>query len=97
MAGRLTVHRASTAAAAEGDHQGTLVGHGDGIALATAHGRLVLDEVQLAGRRQLPGGEFLRGQRELLGTRVGATPRAAAAAKSAGAETGTADPVAAKR
>ena len=96
-AGRLTVHRASTAGAAEGDEPGTLVGHGDGLALATTDGRLVLDEVKLAGRRQLPGEEFLRGQRELVGTRVGAAARAAAAAaRPAAAKVASGDPVGAK-
>jgi len=95
-AGRLTVQRASAAAAAEGDEPGTLVAHGDGFALATADGRLVLDEVQLAGRRQLSGEEFLRGQRELLGTRVGATVRAAAPVKSGGVNAASGDPVGAK-
>jgi methionyl-tRNA formyltransferase len=71
-AGRLTVHRASVAPSEAGDEAGALVAHEDGLALATAEGRLVLDEVQLAGRRQLSGSEFLRGQRELLGTQVGA-------------------------
>ena len=70
-AGRLTVHRASVAPSASGDQTGTLVAEGDGLALATTDGRLVLDEVQLPGRRQLPGAELLRGQRELIGTRVG--------------------------
>ena len=79
-AGRLTVLRASTAPAEAGDQAGALVAHGAGLALATADGRLVLDEVQLAGRRQLPGDEFLRGHRELLGTKVGkaAPPKPAA-------------------
>jgi methionyl-tRNA formyltransferase len=96
-AGRLTVQRASTAAAGEGDEPGTLVGHGDGLALATTDGRLVLDEVQLAGRRQLPGEEFLRGHRELLGTRVGSAARAAAAAaRPAAAKVASGDPVGAK-
>ena len=80
-AGRLTVHRASLAPAAAGDEAGTLVGHGEGLALATSDGRLVLDEVQLAGRRQLSGAEFLRGQRELVGTEVGT--KAAKAAQAA--------------
>jgi methionyl-tRNA formyltransferase len=87
--GQLTVHRASIAPAEPGDEPGTLVGHGDGLALATADGRLVLDELQLAGRRAMPGAEFLRGQRELLGTRIGsAAPgsRAAAAAEPEVAE-----------
>jgi methionyl-tRNA formyltransferase len=76
-AGRLTVHRASVAPAEAGDEAGLLVAHGDGLALTTSDGRLVLDEVQLAGRRQLTGEEFLRGQRELLGSRVGAKAAAA--------------------
>jgi methionyl-tRNA formyltransferase len=70
-AGRLAVRRASVASASPGDKAGTLVAHGNGLALATVDGRLVLDEVQLPGRRQLPGAEFLRGQPELLGTKVG--------------------------
>ena len=91
-AGRLTVHRASAAPTEAGDELGTLVGDGDGLALATADGRLVLDEVQLAGRRQLSGGEFLRGQRELLGTKVGK----AASPKTAPAKAVTGEPVGAK-
>ncbi len=71
-AGRLTIQRASVAPGEPGDEAGTLVAHGNGIALATSDGRLVLDEVQLAGRRAMSGEEFLRGQRELLGTKVGA-------------------------
>lgn len=70
-AGRLTVHRASVAPSEPGDEPGVLVANGDRLALATAAGRLVLDEVQLPGRRQLGGPEFLRGQRELLGTQIG--------------------------
>jgi methionyl-tRNA formyltransferase len=85
-AGRLTVHRASTAPGRDGDDPGTLLAHDEGLALATADGRLVLDEVQLAGRRQLPGGEFLRGQRELLGTKAGA-----GAAKRAARDAATGD------
>jgi methionyl-tRNA formyltransferase len=82
-AGRLTVQRASVAPGAPGDEAGLLVADGDGLALATSDGRLVLEEVQLAGRRQLSGAEFLRGQRELIGTAVGR--KAAAAAAAAGA------------
>jgi methionyl-tRNA formyltransferase len=86
IAGRLTVHRASVAPAATGDTAGTLVGEGDGLALATGDGRLVLDEVQLAGRRQLPGVEFLRGHPDLIGTLVGASSPAAPLVVSSGAE-----------
>jgi methionyl-tRNA formyltransferase len=82
-AGRLTVHRASVAGAEPGDEPGTLVAAGDGIALATSDGRLVLDEVQLAGRRRINGAEFRRGHAELIGTRAG--DRAAAAPAPANA------------
>lgn len=75
-AGRLVVHRASVAPAEPGDEPGTLAIHGDGIALTTSAGRLVLDEVQLAGRRQMAGEEFLRGQRDVIGARVGKTAAA---------------------
>jgi methionyl-tRNA formyltransferase len=91
-AGGLTVHRASVARSDPGDEPGTLVRHGDGLALATLDGRLVLDEVQLSGRRRLSGAEFLRGQRELLGAKVGAaaeTPAAPETADAARTEAGT--------
>jgi methionyl-tRNA formyltransferase len=84
-AGRLTVHRASVARSEPGDEPAMLVAHRDGLALATADGRLVLDEVQLAGRRQLSGAQFLRGQRGLIGTMVGKQAAPAAAGATAGA------------
>jgi len=86
-AGRLTVHRASVAPSEAGDEPGLLVAAGSSIALATSEGRLVLDELQLAGRRQLSGAEFLRGQRALIGTRIGkqAAPAGADAAVGASA------------
>jgi methionyl-tRNA formyltransferase len=79
-AGRLVVHKASVAPSEPGDEPGTIVAQGDGLALTTGDGRLVLDEVQLAGRRPLGGPEFLRGQRELLGTQAG-RPGAVAAGR----------------
>jgi methionyl-tRNA formyltransferase len=79
-AGRLVIYRASLEPSEAGDEPGSLVAQGDGLALTTGDGRLVLDEVQLAGRRPLGGTEFLRGQRELLGYQVG-RPGAVAAAK----------------
>jgi methionyl-tRNA formyltransferase len=69
-AGRLAVREASVAPSEPGDRPGTLVRHGDRLALATADGRLVLDEVQLAGRRAVGGEEFLRGQARLVGAHV---------------------------
>jgi methionyl-tRNA formyltransferase len=78
-AGRVVVRGASVAPAEPDDVPGTLVAHRDGLALTTGDGRLVLDEVQLAGRRPLAGPEFLRGQRDLLGAQVGRAGAVAAA------------------
>ena len=79
-AGRLVVHKASVVPTEPGDVPGSLVAQGDGLALTTGDGRLVLDEVQLPGRRPLGGPEFLRGQRDLLGAQVG-SPSAVATAR----------------
>jgi methionyl-tRNA formyltransferase len=69
-AGRLAVHEASLGDSEPGDEPGILVRHGDRLALATAGGRLILDRVQLAGRRAVSGDEFLRGQPRLVRARV---------------------------
>ena len=88
-AGRLVLHEASVGDSAPGDEQGTLVRHRDRLALATSDGRLVLDRVQLAGRRAVGGNEFLHGQAGLVGALVnGALPGAAAVgATSSGSAT----------
>ncbi|HUF61563.1 MAG TPA: methionyl-tRNA formyltransferase [Verrucomicrobiales bacterium] len=44
---------------------------GDGLAVETALGRLVLGEVQLEGRRRMGAAEFLRGFKLASGTRFG--------------------------
>jgi methionyl-tRNA formyltransferase len=41
------------------------------IAVATGEGLLILEEVQLAGKRQLPAEDFVRGQREFVGSILG--------------------------
>lgn len=75
--GRLVVHEASTAAALPGDTPPSLVEHDGRLAIVTANGRLVLEQVQLAGGRAMTGAEFLRGHGRLLGSRgpVGAAGR----------------------
>lgn len=51
---------------------GTVVAAGPGgIEVATARGHLILEEVQLAGRRRLAAAEFLRGQPLHPGARLG--------------------------
>lgn len=69
--GRLAVHEAATAPNEPGDRVGHLVASGDGLALATTAGRLVLAVVQPAGGRPMPGPAFRRGAgRSLVGTAV---------------------------
>jgi len=46
---------------------GTIVRSGADAAVITGDGLLVLDEVQLAGKRPLPVHEFSRGQRDFVG------------------------------
>lgn len=76
-AGRLNVDRASVTESSAGDRPAELVAAGDGLALATADGRLVLDEVRLAGTRRMSGAELRRGRPRLLGTVVSGASGAA--------------------
>lgn len=69
-AGRIAVLATSTAPSDPEDSPGLLAPHADRLALTTTDGRLVLDELQLAGRRALAGDEFLRGQPRLAGAAV---------------------------
>ena len=68
--GRLLVTVASVAPSEETDVPGRIVRHGDRPALATAAGRLVLDAVQVPGRRQTTGPDFLRGRAGIIGRSV---------------------------
>jgi len=70
-AGRLIVWSARTADREPGDVAGLLAGTVDGgLALATAEGRLVLEELQRAGGRRMTAAELRRGYPRLV--RVGA-------------------------
>ena len=69
--GRLVVWRASLAPAEPGDEPEVLLAHGDGIALAGCDGRLVFEEVQLAGKRRVSGAELRRGYPRLVDKRIG--------------------------
>lgn len=60
--GRLAVIAASVAPSEAADLPGRLVRDGDGLALATADGRLRLVEVRLAGSRAMDAADFLRGR-----------------------------------
>jgi methionyl-tRNA formyltransferase len=73
-AGRLVVLSARIAPAEPDDTPGTIVPDDHGLALATAEGRLLLDEVQPAGARPMSGEAFLRGRPSILGARVAPGP-----------------------
>ena len=73
-AGRLSVLRALVGESDPGDLPGRLVADGDGLALATADGRLRLLEVQPAGGRSMSGAAFRRGRGGVVGQPVGARP-----------------------
>lgn len=68
--GRLIVWRATVAPAVPADRPALLVADGDGVSLATADGRLRLDEVQPAGKRRMAGAAFRRGYPGLIGTGI---------------------------
>jgi methionyl-tRNA formyltransferase len=50
---------------------GTVLQIGKDIGVATGKGILLLHEVQLAGKRAMSAAEFARGQRELVGSKLG--------------------------
>lgn len=50
---------------------GTVLQIGKDIGIATGKGILLLQEVQLAGKRAMSAGEFARGQREFVGSQLG--------------------------
>ena len=69
-AGRLVVWRASVDGASEPLPPPGTIGPGPDLRLATADGWLVLDEVQPAGGRQMPGPDLLRGRSALAYSEV---------------------------
>ena len=66
--GRVGVLGASLAQGDPSDVPGQIVQHGEGLALATAEGRLVLETVKPAGGRAMTGPDFLRGRPRLVGS-----------------------------
>jgi methionyl-tRNA formyltransferase len=65
--GRMVVWSAAVGAAVRGDFPGQVRADGDGLALATADGRLRLMEVQLAGKKRMTAAELRRGYPGLAG------------------------------
>ena len=71
---RLVVLAARVADSDPDDDPGRFVPDLAGLALATGHGRLVLDDVQPAGGQPMTGEEFLRGRPRILGRLVRVPP-----------------------
>jgi methionyl-tRNA formyltransferase len=69
--GRLILWKVAAAPAEPGDELEMLVAHGDGLALTEWDGRLVLHEVQLAGKKRCSAAELRRGYPGLVGKSVG--------------------------
>ncbi len=65
--GRLIVWKAHVEPSEPGDGPGRLVEAGGGLVLTAGGGRLVLDEIQLAGGRRVTSAELLRGRPRLIG------------------------------
>lgn len=84
-AGRLGIHAATVAPAVPGEEPGRLVAAGDGLALATADGRLELILVQPAGGRVMTGAEYRRGRPWIVGTAVATAGGTTAAGPTVGA------------
>jgi methionyl-tRNA formyltransferase len=68
---QLRILEASPLDGNSGESIGTVVPDRDGFAVQTGEGRLALSQVQLAGKRALSADVFLRGQRGLMGARLG--------------------------
>jgi methionyl-tRNA formyltransferase len=50
---------------------GWVVGVDDGVAVVTGTDALLLEEIQLAGKKALAAQEFIRGQRDFIGSVLG--------------------------
>jgi methionyl-tRNA formyltransferase len=67
----LKLHRAHPIDTAAAAPPGTVIAMRGGITVAAGQGALALDEVQLEGRKRLPGAEFARGGGVKVGTILG--------------------------
>ena len=70
LMGRLIVRSAVAGPSASTDQPGHLVAEGDGLALTTVDGRLLLGQVQLEGRRAMDASTLRRGAPGLVGAGV---------------------------
>jgi methionyl-tRNA formyltransferase len=70
---RLKIHRAIPLGDAENGEIGKVIAVAEqpGVAVVTGQGALGLCEVQLEGKRAMPVSDFVRGQRDFIGSVVG--------------------------
>ncbi len=68
---QLKILRAHPVASNKNVEPGTVMQRGKDIAIATGDGLLVLQEIQLAGKKALSAEEFVRGQSKFVGSVVG--------------------------
>jgi len=54
-----------------GEEPGRVISLDDGVAVVTGTGALLLEEIQLAGKKALTAQEFIRGQRDFIGSVLG--------------------------
>lgn len=54
---------------------GRVVQTTSGVAVVTGEGALLLEEIQLAGKRTMVAGDFVRGQRQFIGSELGQQPK----------------------
>jgi methionyl-tRNA formyltransferase len=85
---RVVVLAASVGEPAAGDVPGMVVADGDGLALATVNGRLVLDEVQPAGGRPMTAAAFVRGRPAIVGRPAAGVMRSAGVNRDVGSADG---------
>jgi len=68
---QLKILRAHPVASNKHAEPGTVIQRGKDIAIATGEGLLVLQEIQLAGKKAMSAEEFVRGQGKFIGSAVG--------------------------
>ena len=68
---QLKIIRARPTPSSAGEVPGRVVRHQSDLAVVAGSGLVVLEEVQIAGKRALPAADFLRGYRAILGAVLG--------------------------
>ncbi len=68
---QLKILRARAAPTRQNAEPGRVLRVGEDVVVATGDGGLLLEEIQLAGKRAMSAAEFIRGQREFVGSLLG--------------------------